>query len=106
MSRQQRIFKLLTEKLSPAQLIVEDESHRHHVPENAETHFKITIVSNCFSDMSRIARHRLVNALLVDEVAAGLHAFSMHLYTPEEFTKNNNIPASPACRGGRHHDQH
>lgn len=102
MSRKQRIHDALSVELNPETLIVEDESDRHNVPKGAETHFKLTIISNAFDNLSLIARHRLVNKLLADEFAMGLHALSLHLYTPKQQLENPVvIPNSPACRGGK-----
>lgn len=101
MSRKNRIEQLLKQELAPHYVLVEDESSRHHVPEGAETHFKLTVVSSQFSELSRIARHRLLNHLLNKEFEHGLHALSMHLFTPEEWTqKQGTILKSPACRDG------
>ena len=101
MSRRDRIEHLLTQELAPIYLNVEDESANHHVPEGAQTHFKVTAVSSRFIDLTRIARHRLLNHLLADEFNLGLHALSMHLFTPDEWEKNHNtIMKSPACKDG------
>lgn len=105
MSRKQRIHDALSLKLKPDSLIIEDESHRHNVPEGAETHFKVTAVCSIFENLNRVARHRMINNLLAHEFDAGLHALSLHLYTPSEWLKKTNpVPPSPACRDGRRHD--
>ncbi|MFY7698114.1 MAG: BolA family protein [Legionella sp.] len=99
MSRKKRINEALYSNLSPQRLIIEDESHNHHVPENAESHFKIIIVTDAFSGINRIERHRLINTLLADEFNQGLHALSLHLYSPQEwFTRGQQPPASPPCQ--------
>lgn len=101
MSRKKRIEQLVTEELSPVYLSVEDESSNHHVPAGAQTHFKVTVVSSGFADLTRIARHRLLNQLLGNEFDLGLHALSMHLFTPEEWqSKQKPVLTSPACRDG------
>lgn len=101
MSRQIRIQEQLQCKISPAYLNVEDESHHHHVPKGAQTHFKVIAVSTQFSGLSRVARHRLINHCLDNEFKSGLHALSMHLYTPEEWeTKKITLLKSPTCKDG------
>jgi 23S rRNA-/tRNA-specific pseudouridylate synthase len=90
MSRNLRIHNALSEKLKPEALIVENESNQHNVPEDAETHFKIVTVSRQFTNLSRIERHRLVNAIVAEEFQSGLHALSLHLYTPQEWEKKND----------------
>lgn len=101
MSRKNRIEALIEQELIPVYLSVEDESANHHVPENAQTHFKVTVVSSQFTDLSRIARHRLLNQLLKNEFELGLHALSMHLFAPEEWeNRGKSVLNSPACKGG------
>lgn len=101
MLRKNRIEELINQELVPVYLNVEDESANHHVPEGAQTHFKITVVSSRFIDLPRIARHRLLNQLLKEEFELGLHALSMHLFTPDEWEgRNKTVLQSPACKGG------
>jgi BolA protein len=101
MSRKNRIEKLLNQEFVPVYLNVEDESANHHVPEGSQTHFKITVVSSRFIDLSRIARHRLLNQLLKEEFELGLHALSMHLFTPDEWeNQSKTVLQSPVCKGG------
>ncbi|WP_454781075.1 BolA family protein [Legionella sp. WA2022007384] len=101
MSRKNRIEQLVKQELVPIYLNVEDESGNHHVPEGAQTHFKLTVVSSQFTDLSRVARHRLLNQLLKEEFELGLHALSMHLFTPDEWkSRGNSVLNSPVCKGG------
>jgi BolA protein len=101
MSRKDRIELLLNQELNPIYLNVEDESANHHVPEGAQTHFKVTAVSARFFGLTLIARHRLLNQLLSQEFDLGLHALSIHLYTAQEWEKNNHtVLKSPSCRDG------
>lgn len=105
MSRQQRMQERLQLELQPQILDIEDESHRHHVPEGLESHFKMIIVSEQFTSLNRIERHRLVNACLQSEFTQGLHALSLHLYAPQEWAyASQSSPTSPACRGGMRND--
>lgn len=104
MSRKERIDQCLRHELKPEVLDIQDESHRHHVPEGAESHYKITLVSDAFSQQARIARHRRVNQLLAGEFERGLHALSLFLYTPQEWqSMSAEVPDSPPCRGGHRH---
>ena len=105
MSRKERLHNALFQELMPEQLIIDDESHTHHVPKDGESHFKIIIVSKLFQSLSRIARHRLVQTRVAQEFQTGLHALSLHLYTPEEWTKAQKTSlTSPVCRGGKHQE--
>jgi len=101
MNVQAIIEKKLTESIDCIYLQVENESFRHAVPENSETHFKVTIVSEQFSGKLLIARHRLVNSLLAEQLAGPVHALAMHTYTPQQWDlKNNTSPISADCMGG------
>ena len=48
--------------------------------------FEATIVSPQFTKKTTLARHRLVNTTLKDEIAA-IHAWSPKCFTPEEWEK-------------------
>lgn len=73
----------------------------HNVPPGSESHFKVTVVSSEFNEKMLVARHRMVNKLLTDELAGSLHALSLHTLTPEEWQeKNGEIRKSPPCMGG------
>jgi len=80
-------------------------------PKDSETHFKVVIVSEKFSDVkTQIARHRLVNSLLAEEIASKgpVHALSIIAKTPEQWEElvrdsgEGKVPIepSPSCRGG------
>lgn len=91
----------LNTHLQPVFLDIQDESHQHNVAPGAQSHFKVTIVSEAFEGQRLIARHRQVNALLADALAGPVHALALHTYTPQEWTaRGEQSFASPACRGG------
>lgn len=101
MSIQQIIERKLNEGLQPDHLSVENESHMHSVPPGSESHFKVTVVARIFEGKMPVARHRMVNELLAEELAGPIHALSLHTLTPTEWKqKGGRIPDSPACRGG------
>ena len=101
MNRAQRIQDHLTRELSPLHLELIDETTQHNAPQDGESHFKLLVVSNHFTELKPLARHRLINGLLGDEFAAGLHALAMHTWTPDEwFLKGGQAPTSPPCLGG------
>jgi len=95
-----RIERKLTEALAPQRLSVRDDSHRHaghgarmaalggagHAPLDGEgeTHFTVEVVSAAFTGRTRLERHRMVNALLVDELRERVHALTLKARTPEE----------------------
>jgi BolA protein len=90
----------LTRELSPATLMVENESHKHSVPAGSETHFKVTVVSSRFDGLGRVDRHKLVYAILKDEIAHGVHALTITSRTPAEWAADPAVGASPPCLGG------
>jgi BolA protein len=82
------ISQKLTEAFSPQSLNVEDESHRHeghagHRP-GGQTHFRVYIVSEAFKGKTRVERHRMINGILAQELAAGVHALAIHAAAPGE----------------------
>ncbi len=78
----------LAAALTPTQLAVVDESHLHAGHSGArpggETHFRVDVVSPAFEGKSRVDRHRVVNALLAEAFARGLHALAVKARTPAE----------------------
>ncbi len=83
-----RIQKTLSGGLTPAHLEVIDESGQHVGHSGAIpgkiTHVRVKVVAENFRGKSRIERHRAVNELLKDEIAAGLHALSIEAKAPGE----------------------
>jgi BolA protein len=98
--RATRITETLQTALAPTHLQVENESHMHSVAPGSETHFKVVVVSPGFEQLGLLARHRRVNELLAAELAAGLHALSIHTFTPVQWATELNDTSSPHCRGG------
>ncbi|EFN50827.1 hypothetical protein CHLNCDRAFT_15183, partial [Chlorella variabilis] len=79
------------EAFQPASLSVENESHKHagHSGNpgggpDAETHFKVEIVSAAFEGKKPVQRHRMVYQLLQAEIDAGVHALALKTKTPAE----------------------
>ncbi len=104
MNTQDSITQKLNDAFSPEHLEVLNESHMHSVPEGSESHFRITIVCNEFKDKMLIARHRLVNKVLADELqkdraVGGIHALALHTLTMEEWFEKGKVPDSPECHG-------
>ena len=101
---QENISYKLQQAFSPEHLEVINESHMHNVPEGSESHFKVLIVTDDFKDKMLIARHRLVNDVLKDELADGIHALALHTMTMEEWFNKGRAPESPPCLGGSKKD--
>ncbi len=89
MSVKDRIVATLTEAFRPEALAVIDESHQHagHMGSRAggETHFRVRVTAEAFANRSRIDRHRMVNALLAEELKPdGVHALAIEARAPGE----------------------
>jgi len=97
---QDQITAKLVDALEPDHLAVENESYKHSVPPDSETHFKVVVSSEKFTGKRAVQRHQLVYGLLQDEMTEGVHALALHTYTPEEWTATANAPDSPNCMGG------
>ena len=82
------IAERLTERLGPTHLVVADESEQHRGHggwrQGGETHFRLDIVSDAFAGKSRVERHRLVNTVLGEAFARGLHAVAINARAPGE----------------------
>lgn len=67
-------------------LDIVDDSARHAGHAGAapggQTHFNLTIEAAAFTGMSRIERHRAINAVLADEFDTGLHALHIKAIAP------------------------
>ena len=101
MTTAQRIEERLARAFAPAHLEVIDESRNHNVPDGAETHFKVVVVSDRFAGERLLGRHRAVNTALAEELTGGVHALAMHTYTQAEWRERfGDAPMSPPCRGG------
>jgi BolA protein len=78
----------LTIALHPTRLDVVNESHLHaghgSSPDTGESHFRVLIVSPDFAGKPRVARHRIVNDVLRDELKDGVHALAIKALAPGE----------------------
>ncbi|KAI9376472.1 bola domain protein [Aspergillus egyptiacus] len=86
------IREKLTAEFNPSTLIIRNDSHlhAHHAPmrgsTSRETHFHVTITSPSFQSKPQPARHRMVYALLKEEMSreGGIHALQLRTKTPQE----------------------
>ena len=82
--RKVRIENILKKNFAHKLLIVRDDSKKHEGHTQVEkgvkeTHFYIKIVFNNFENLSRVALHRKVYALLDQEFSSGLHALELDI---------------------------
>jgi|TARA_Y100001973_G_C5067432_1_gene265805 BolA protein len=93
------ITEALAEALNLQHLDVINESDRHGTPTD-DSHFKLVVVSKDFAGKRLLQRHRLVNKALAELLAGPIHALALHTYSPDEWQQLQQVPESPACRGG------
>lgn len=105
LTRQQRITAKLTETFQPEVLEVINESHlhagHHHTDGgheevfdgSGETHYRVIIVAEAFTGLSRIDRHRAINAVMGEELQSGLHAMALEPSAPGEPTRRDRKPS-------------
>jgi BolA family transcriptional regulator, general stress-responsive regulator len=82
----QTISAKLMQSFAPAALEVIDESHQHAGHSGAradgESHFRVKIVSEAFRGKSRVEQHRMVNAVLAQELKERVHALAIQASAP------------------------
>ena len=101
MTIQATIEKKLANDFNPLHLEVINESSNHNVPVGSISHFKVVVVSPAFEGKNLLARHRMINATLADELKNTIHALAIHTYTEEEWQETSGgAPMSPPCLGG------
>ena len=93
------IEEKLNKAITPDVLEVINESHMHSGPAT-ESHFKVVAVCKEFEGKMLIARHRMINSALAEELN-NIHALALHTMTPDEyFEKSGKVADSPQCEGG------
>ena len=93
---QNKIEKLLKDNLNVSNLLIRNDSYKHNVPPNSESHFNVQIVSDDFEDLSQIQRHKIVYKA-VGTLLAEIHAFSITAMTTSEFKENPSLKDTPDC---------
>ncbi|MFN3889759.1 MAG: BolA family protein [Beijerinckiaceae bacterium] len=92
MSVKETMRTKLERALNPLSLDVIDDSAKHaghilhpgRVEPRGETHFTVKVVAEAFAGKSRIERHRMINAILAQEIADGVHALAIQAQAPGE----------------------
>jgi BolA protein len=75
------------DSLLPMQLVIEDDSAKHAGHAGAASgggHFRLKIVSERFSGLNAVARHRLIYQTLGDMMHKQIHALAIDARAPEE----------------------
>ena len=97
--RQTLIEERLNSVFSPTFLDVQNTSHGQ---KSDESHFKVVVVSETFDGTRLVGRHRAINkAVSESDGSLGFHSLEIGAAkTPEEWSKNAKVAASPKCQGG------
>lgn len=76
----------LRAELAPSELILRDDSadHAGHAGAREGGHFHVTVRSERFTGLQRVARHRLVYHCLSDLMQRGIHALAIDAKAPGE----------------------
>ncbi len=80
------IESTLQAALHPTELVVQDDSHLHagHAGAREGRHYTVRLVSDRFTGLSRVARHRLVYDSLKPQMQSGIHALVIDARAPGE----------------------
>jgi len=76
----------LRAELAPLELVIRDDSadHAGHAGAREGGHFHVAVVSERFTGLQRLARHRLVYHSLSDLMQRGIHALAIEARAPGE----------------------
>jgi len=76
----------LRAELAPTELHIRDDSAQHagHAGAREGGHFHVAVVSERFTGLQRVARHRLVYHCLSDLMQRGIHALAIDARAPGE----------------------
>lgn len=82
----QDIANKLAKQLNASHIEMIDNSHLHmgHA-QNTGHHLVITVVSADFDGKNTLARHRMVHAVLKEEMQTVIHALELKLFDPSEW---------------------
>lgn len=83
------IEERVKQALDPTKLDIRDDSQSHAghagARESGGGHFYATIVAEAFRGRNLVQRHQLVYKALGDLMQTEIHAFSMKVFTPDEY---------------------
>jgi len=86
MNLETEIKEKLQAALSPEEIVLTNESHKHkgHAGAGAGSHWHLRIVSGAFSGLAPVARHKLVYKALAAEMQGPVHALVIVAFAPSE----------------------
>ena len=82
----------LRESLNVIFIDLKDESHLHsghnEHAKHGNTHFSLVIVAKNFDNINLLARHKMINQILKEELKI-IHALKIKAYTGKEYLNKN-----------------
>ncbi len=80
------ILRTRLAEIAPQVFILADDSAKHagHAGAKQGGHYQLTLVSESFSGLSRLQRHRAVMACVADLIPSPIHALSLRALAPGE----------------------
>ena len=94
---QNKIDKLLRDKFNVFKLTIKNDSYKHNVPPESESHFNVQIISDDFQNLSQIQRHKKVYKA-VECLLTKIHALSITAVTTSEFEESPSLRDTPDCK--------
>jgi BolA family transcriptional regulator, general stress-responsive regulator len=84
--RIEKIRQVLTVRLAPVELVIQDDSAAHagHAGAREGGHFSVLVVSEQFAGRTRLQRHQLVYAAVAELMRTDIHALRIQARTPQE----------------------
>ncbi|MCY7354237.1 MAG: BolA family transcriptional regulator [Lysobacter sp.] len=85
--RVEAIRNALETALAPSKLEIRDDSRRHAGHAGAKDgrgHFTVEIISEAFSGMNALARHRAIYSALGELMTTDIHALAIEAHAPDE----------------------
>ena len=84
--RIEKIRQVLTARLAPVELVIQDDSAAHagHAGAREGGHFSVLVVSEQFAGRTRMQRHQLVYAAVAELMRTDIHALRIQARTPQE----------------------
>ena len=89
MTVEDKIKSLIKEHFNPVNMLLRNDSAKHAghywLDDKENSHFTLTIVSDVFTNLSRIQRHQQVYQCLQELMDKPIHALTIHAYSPDEY---------------------
>jgi BolA protein len=78
------VERKLRDALAPLELDIQDDSAAHAGHGASGAHMRVRVVAEAFRGKSRVERHRMVYALLAEELQGAIHALQIDARAPGE----------------------